>query len=287
MSEKNKRLGRGLSALLGEKEGLSILNGGGASGKMLDIDLDLIDRNPKQPRKKFNEQQLAELSESIRQHGLLEPVILRKKDDGRYEIIAGERRVLASRMIKLRTIPSIVRVSEDEKNNFILSVVENIQRADLNCIEEANAYNTLHSEYKISMDDIAVALGKSRPQVNNLIRLLTLPENVQKYLADGKIDMGHARALVNCPNAGEIADYIADNNLSVRDVEKLIRAEKIGKKFIPTGEKEDKKTDFRDLESKFGRGCKISYQKKLKKYRLLLDFDNYENLKTFVNGQKN
>jgi ParB family chromosome partitioning protein len=286
----NNKLGRGLSSLLGEKTSMSILNpttDSRIAEEVLNIDLDLIDRNVKQPRKKFDEEKLKELADSIKEYGLLEPVILRKKGDSRYEIIAGERRVLASKKLGLKTIASIVRnYTDDEKNNFILSIIENIQRADLNCIEEANAYNVLNKEYGVTMENIASTVGKSRAHINNLIRLLSLPENIQKYLLEGKMEMGHARVLVNYAYASDIADYIVSKNLSVRQVEDLIRNEKKAMKPITEHIRKLAKRDFESFENKLGNECKISYQERTGKYHLAMDFHSYDDLENFVKNRR-
>jgi ParB family chromosome partitioning protein len=292
-TKNNNKLGRGLSSLLGDKT-LSIINFNGSDSKNIDfaeeilnVDLDFIDRNENQPRKIFDESKLEELASSIKKYGLLEPIILRKKDDSRYEIIAGERRVLASKKVGLKTIPSIVRnYAEDEKNNFILSIIENIQREDLNCMEEANAYNVLNKQYGITMENIATMVGKSRGHINNLIRLLALPDNIQNYLLEGKMNMGHAKVLVNYTFASDIADYIVKNNLSVRQVEDLIRNEKNAMKPITEHIRKMVKRDFEDFENKLGNECKISYQERTGKYHLAMDFYSYEDLENFIKNKK-
>jgi ParB family chromosome partitioning protein len=289
----NNKLGRGLSSLLGEKPGLSILGNITSEGghmvenEVLNIALDLIDRNPLQPRKKFDEEKIEELAASIKEYGLLEPVILRKKEGSRYEIIAGERRVLASKKLGLKAIASIVRdYSEDEKNDFILSIIENVQRADLNCMEEANAYLILNKKFGVTLDNIASVVGKSRSHVNNLVRLTTLPPNAQQYLLDGKMEMGHGRALVNHSFADEIADYIVNNNLSVRQVEDLIKNRKRG--LDPAVENTQKKVkrNFVELEDGIGNNCKISYQERTGKYHMAADFYSYDDLMDFIKKLK-
>lgn len=288
--EKNNsnKLGRGLATLIGERTNFSILGNGDKNKSnnvinILEIDLDLIDSNPKQPRKKFDKEKLEELGNSIKQYGLIEPVILKEKYGGRYEIIAGERRVLASRMVGLKIIPSIIRhYDDDEKSSFILSIIENVQRLDLNCIEEANAYSLLNKEFGISMENIASVVGKSRGHVNNLIRLLSLPDKIQKHVFDGKLTMGHARVLINYPYAEEIADYIADNDLSVRDTEKLIKNEKTALTPITEHIKKHVIRDFLEFENELGYDCKISYQERTGKYHLAMDFKNYSELGEFV-----
>jgi ParB family chromosome partitioning protein len=289
----NNKLGRGLSSLLGDKA-LSIIKFNSSNNKNIDfaeeilnVELDFIDRNENQPRKMFDESKLEELASSIKKYGLLEPIILRKKDDLRYEIVAGERRVLASKKAGLKTIPSIVRnYMENEKDDFILSIIENIQREDLNCMEEANAYNVLNKQYGITMDNIATIVGKSRGHINNLIRLLALPENIQNYLLEGKMNMGHAKVLVNYTFASDIADYIVKNNLSVRQVEDLIRNEKSAMKPITEHIRKMVKRDFEDFENKLGNECKISYQERTGKYHLAMDFRSYEDLENFVKNKK-
>jgi ParB family chromosome partitioning protein len=149
-------------------------------------------------------------------------------------------------------------------------------------MEEANAYNILNKKYGITMENIGSVVGKSRAHVNNLIRLLSLPENIQKYLLEGKMEMGHARVLVNYSYAEEIADYIVNNNLSVRQVEDLIKSEKKAMKPITEHIRKMAKRAFEDFENKLGNECKISYRERTGRYHLAMDFHSYDDLEDFV-----
>jgi ParB family chromosome partitioning protein len=287
INERN-RLGKGLSSLLGEKSVSSIL--GSKSDNFLcevaEINMDFIDRNPKQPRKDFNEEKLDELSDSIKRYGLLEPVILQKKNNARYEIIAGERRILASKKAGLKTVAAIIRNDNvDEQNSFLFSIIENVQRADLNCIEEAMAYDKLNKEYGITKESIASTVGKSRAHISNLMRLLTLPDKVQKYLLEGKLDVGHAKLMINYPYSANIVDYVVENKLSVREVEKLIGEDKKFPKILINKLKNLARTEIKDLEKTLGSGCKISFQERTGKYHLSMYFKNYDSLEEFIKTQ--
>jgi len=197
------------------------------------VAMDQLTRNPEQPRRYFDSALLQELSDSIRDKGVLQPVLVRPLPasvqggfkDGKkpaYQIIAGERRWQAALQAGLETIPVFVRDITDQEA-LEIGVVENVHRADLNPMEEALAYKSLHTQFGRTQEDVAKAVGKSRPYIANMLRLLNLPESVQKYLAEGKITTGHARAIVAAPDPARIADMIVDNDLSVRDAEKLVR----------------------------------------------------------------
>ena len=193
--------------------------------------LSQIDPNRSQPRQYFEDESLDELSESIRQFGVLQPILVQKKGN-RYEIIAGERRWRAARKAGLTEIPAIVREYTDQET-LELSLIENIQREDLNPIEEAKAFRRLVEEFSLRQEDLAVRVSKSRTAITNSLRLLKLDERVQDMIVQGQISMGHARALIPVEIPEEqylIAQQIAEKHLSVRDVEKLIKARLSGKK---------------------------------------------------------
>ena len=193
--------------------------------------LSQIDPNRSQPRQYFEDESLDELSESIRQFGVLQPILVQKKEN-RYEIIAGERRWRAARKAGLTEIPAIVREYTDQET-LELSLIENIQREDLNPIEEAKAFRRLVEEFSLRQEDLAVRVSKSRTAITNSLRLLKLDERVQDMIVQGQISMGHARALIPVEIPEEqylIAQQIAEKHLSVRDVEKLIKARLSGKK---------------------------------------------------------
>jgi ParB family transcriptional regulator, chromosome partitioning protein len=226
-------LGRGLSALLGEAQ-----EGGGvgaaaaqpaiartdSDGGATMIAIADIRPHPSQPRRHFDEAALAELADSIARQGVLQPILLRPAHDGRgYELVAGERRWRASQRAGQHHIPAVVRTLSDS-DTFTIALVENIQRADLTAIEEAEAYVRLRDELGHSAESIGTMTGKSRSHIANLLRLLELPVRVRTMIAEGSLSMGHARALIGAPDAEALALRVAAEGLSVRAVEGLVRA---------------------------------------------------------------
>ena len=220
-------LGRGLSALLDEavrtprtanEPGL-VQRGG-----VREVELALIRANPNQPRKQFDEVALDELASSIAEKGVLQPILLRSAGEG-FEIIAGERRWRAAQKAQLHRIPALVREFDDAASAEV-ALIENVQRTDLNAIEEADAYKQLIIAFGHSQDEVGRLVGKSRSHVANLLRLLDLPEDVRALLLRGDLSMGHARAIATSPHASEIAARIVSEGLSVRQVEQLARAAK-------------------------------------------------------------
>ena len=224
-----RQLGRGLSALLGDVNRDVSISGDTRTEERQDgnravrmIEISRIAPHPEQPRRHFDEQALLELAESIRTRGIIQPIIVRPVSGDRYQIVAGERRWRAAQKAQLHQIPAIVR-EFSEAETLEIALVENIQREDLNAIEEAEAYQRLASEFGHSHEEIASFVGKSRSHVANLVRLLGLPDPVRAAVADGRLSMGHARALINAPNAETIAEDAIRRGLSVREVETLAR----------------------------------------------------------------
>ena len=222
----NNKLGRGLDSLLGEKKLTftnSLINADLDFNKVQEISITSLKPNKFQPRKVFNEDELRELSTSIKEYGILQPIIVRKTIEiSTFEIIAGERRFRAAQMVGLQTVPVIVKDFSDE-DTLSLAIIENVQRSDLSVIEEAEAYNSLINDFHYTQQDISDFVGKSRSHIANLIRLLDLPDKVKEMLYNKEISMGHARALINCDKAVEIAKIVVDNQLSVRDTEKMVK----------------------------------------------------------------
>jgi len=212
-------LGRGLGALIptGVTEAAAI--------GLSELPIGSIRPNPQQPRDHFDEEALANLAESIREVGVLQPVLVRAVDDG-YELIAGERRWRASRRAGLQTIPAIIR-SADDAAMLQQAIVENVQREQLNPLEEAAAYQQLIEDFSFTHDEVATRVGKSRVTITNTLRLLQLPATIQRFLQDGSLRMGHARALLGTPDRAfqeQLARRIVAEDLSVREVEESIRA---------------------------------------------------------------
>lgn len=226
MSVKRRGLGRNLEALLGDlspkEEKLdSLLR---LEGELRAVPLVQIQAGKYQPRKAFSSESLQELADSIRAQGVIQPIIVRSIADQRYEIIAGERRFRAAQLAELETIPALVRELPDEAA-LAMALIENIQREDLNPIEEAMGMKRLIDEFEMTHEHLANIVGKSRAAVTNLLRLLALPDDVKFLLEQGQLDMGHARALLTLPEAEqiEIARIIALKSLSVREAEQLVR----------------------------------------------------------------
>ena len=257
-AEKNKRLGRGLSALLGETQEETFESSEtGTTGSdrprgVTEISIDLIQPNPDQPRKTMVEAELAALAESIAEKGVVQPILVRPIEGGaRYEIVAGERRWRAAQRARLHEIPALVRELTD-RETLEIGIVENVQRADLNPIEEAQSYRQLIDRFGHTQEDVAQAVAKSRSHIANMMRLLNLPDGIQKYVADGQLSAGHARAIATAPNAEELAEEIIGKGLSVREAERLAKGvaapeKKSGSKSSGLGE--DKDADTRALEA--------------------------------------
>jgi ParB family chromosome partitioning protein len=226
-SDKPKGLGMGLSALLGEASARSPAPGEAAApsrGGVAEIELARIRPNPKQPRTNFDEAAIGELAESIAKRGVLQPILLRADGDG-FQIIAGERRWRAAQKARLHSIPAIVRES-DEATTAELALIENIQRQDLNAIEEAEGYRQLIETHGHTQDQVGQIVHKSRSHVANLLRLLELPEAVRQSLSRGDISMGHARAIATAPDPEALTREIVAKGLSVRQAEERVRREK-------------------------------------------------------------
>lgn len=283
----NNTLAKGLSSLLGDKD-LSILKGSSSDRyKNLPLEQIVVDKN--QPRKQFDEKALNELSASIKEFGVLQPIIVKKIENNKFKIISGERRFRASLMAGLLSIPAIIQNYNDEKT-YIASILENIQRENLNIVEEAKAYENLIDNYKYTQQQLATKLGKSRSHIANILRLLSLPKNILDALIDKKIEMGHARALINCKNAEEYLDYIIENNLSVRDVEKLVKSEttiKTEKKYKKDIELENILNEKANIfEKRIGLKCKINFNKTKKCGIITLHYSSIEDLNNILNNFK-
>jgi ParB family chromosome partitioning protein len=241
MAEKRSGLGRGLSALIGDD--VAPARADAKSTRTLPIAF--LKPNPNQPRKNFAESELEDLSNSIREKGILQPILVRpvKGVSDTYEIVAGERRWRAAQRAKLHDVPVVVREMEDGEA-LELAIVENVQRADLNAIEEAAAYQELMSRFKYTQEQIAQEVGKSRSHVANTVRLLKLPDSVQAMLRDGKLTAGHARTLIGAPDAEARAKAIVEAELNVREAEQ--RSDKVRKSIQKNGLEKD--ADTRSLE---------------------------------------
>jgi len=289
--EKPKHLGRGLESLIGPITDIGQENSTTAFAdravnfpidkdlrqNLLELNLDDIDPNPYQPRQSWDEEQLRELADSIRENGIIQPIIVRRKGS-RFEIVAGERRLRAAEMAGMNRIAAMVRVTDDSEM-LALALVENIHRADLNPIERAKAYQNFMETFSLTQEQAAQKLGQDRSVVANYIRLLNLPAEVKQMLVDGSLDMGHARAILALPTDDlrkRLANRALAGRLSVREVERLVR--------LALSEKDEKKqkqilekpAHIRDLEekirSRLGTMVKIQARKNGQRGRIIIEF---------------
>ena len=242
-----KRLGRGLAALIGE---IHTEEGGAleAARNQRRVPIEFLAPNPNNPRKEFAQEDLQDLSSSIKERGIFQPIIVRPDPSGaseRFEIIAGERRWRAAQMAGLHEIPVLIHKASD-KEALEIAIVENVQRADLNSIEEALGYDQLSQEYHYSQAELADVIGKSRSHVANMMRLLKLPSSVKAYIAEGKLTAGHARTLITAKNPEELAEQIVAGGLTVRHAEAL-SAKSLGRKPSSSA-KPEKDANTRALE---------------------------------------
>ncbi len=276
----SKGLGMGLDALFmtgapspKEEKNLSLLK------------LSQIEPNAAQPRKDFDTEALAELAESIRTHGILQPLAVRKLSEGRYQIIAGERRYRAAREAGLTEVP-VYFVEADDRTVMELALVENLQRQDLNPIEEAEGYRVLMSEFSLTQEDCAARVGKSRPVVANALRLLSLPEEIINLLSEGKLSVGHAKTLLSLSDSKlqiKIAKLVIENGFSVRQTELLVKKalqEKKEKKVNSSVSVNYLEEIERRLSGKLGRKVKLISGKK--KGKIELEFYNPEDLEKLI-----
>ncbi len=272
-------LGRGLGALLGEMSE-AYDNEVPDRGDVLEIPLKQIRPNPYQPRKTFDEKSLQELGESIKRHGLLQPIVVVEDEVDGYILVAGERRLRASKMAKLKTIKAIV-VKIDEEQMRQHALIENIQRDELNAIELADAYHELIQVHRITHDELAAMVNKSRTHVTNALRLLQLSKKAQKALVDGKISAGHAKVLVPLDEKEQVlmVDSIIGQKLSVRDLEHLLKNARNIKKSETTSSV-DKILDFTALEERL-RALNIRFT--CKSDKMTLTFHSDDEIAAFLN----
>ncbi len=270
MPEKKRGLGRGLSALMSDVEvepkGTAPTNRVAPDSK---VPIENIHPNPDQPRRSFDKDQLAELASSIEAHGVVQPLVVRPAPDqaGHYQIVAGERRWRASQIAQLHEVPVVIR-DFDDLEVLEIAIIENIQRADLNPIEEAAGYRQLLDKFGHTQEKLAETLGKSRSHIANLMRLLQLPEDVQALVKSGQLTSGHARALITSEHPSELARQVVAKGLSVRETEKLAKSLAVGSdkaestpKAKPGGDKDaDTKALEGDLSASVGMPVRIAHK---------------------------
>lgn len=247
MAEGRRGLGRGLSALLGEAE---TPRAAGEPAGPREIPIELIARNPEQPRRAFGEAEIEELAASIREKGVLQPVLVRPAPDGegQFQLVAGERRWRAAQKAGLRSLPALVR-ELDDLQVLEIAIVENVQRTDLNPVEEALGYRALMDKFGRTQEAVAQVVGKSRPHVANALRLLNLPAEVQAMLTDGRLSAGHARAIAGTPDPLALATQVVERGLNVRETEALARRAPETKSARPGAKRVNRDADTAALEN--------------------------------------
>ena len=274
-----KGLGRGLSSLIGDS---------GSKSKQSNLKIDDIISNPFQPRKTFDEEKLNDLTNSIKERGIIQPIVVRpsKSQDEKFEIIAGERRWLAAKKANLDSVPVVILNVDDEKS-LEFAIVENVQRQDLNPIEEAKGYQKLIDEFNYNQEKLSKFIGKSRSYIANSLRLLSLSPDVVDHMEKGNLTAGHARALIGVPNAGIIAKKIIKNQLSVRQVENLVKVFK-NKNIVKLIKSKDSNIIElqKSLENKIGLSV-IIQNKKNNSGKITFEYKNLDQLDKIIDTIKN
>jgi len=260
----SRGLGRGLSALMADvHEATEAAEAPGAQTPQPDlrVPVEKVHPNPDQPRRHFDDDALADLARSIAEKGIIQPLIVREspRESGAYEIVAGERRWRAAQIAKLHEVPVLLRSFTDIEV-LEVAIIENIQRADLNPVEEASGYSQLMTKFGHTQEKLADVLGKSRSHIANAVRLLNLPDDVQEHLRTGRLSAGHARALVTAPDASALARQIIRKRLSVRETEKLARAEPAPARTGKSGARHEKDADTKALESDLSAALSMKVQ---------------------------
>jgi len=274
----NKALGKGLSALIPEKKE-------GRVGEVVSfLKILSIQNNSLQPRTNYDDDRLEELKDSISEKGVLQPILVREKN-GQYEVVAGERRLRAARSLGLEEIPVIVKVLTDQEA-LVIALVENIQREELNPVEEAEAFKRLIEEFDYTQEKVAQSVGKDRTTVANLLRLLRLPEVVQKMIRIGDLSVGHARSLLSLDSKNDqkrLADLVVSKGLSVREIERLVKVE--GEKLVaPTKVVPNKGHEIMSLEEDLRKtlGTKVSVVAKNKKGKVIIEYYSLDDLDRII-----
>ncbi|MBO5206811.1 MAG: ParB/RepB/Spo0J family partition protein [Clostridia bacterium] len=283
MAKKNSGLGRGLDAIFLDNALIESENGG--EDKIATLKLSLIDPKSDQPRKYFDKEALEQLASSILENGLLQPILVREYGDGRYQIIAGERRFRASKLAGLSEIPAIV-LDRDDRKAAEIALIENVQREDLNPLEEALGYKALAEEYDMTQEELSLKVGKSRSAIANTLRLLDLPDEVLTLVASKELSAGHARTLLGLKDRDEmilLAQMCIENDLSVRALE--LEVKRLNKPIKVTPPKEIPFVDyFRELELKVQShlGRRVKIEEKGKKKTITLTYEDNEDLDEII-----
>lgn len=272
-----RALGKGLSALIPEKtEDLKAI--------VTQIKTKEIRNNSLQPRTNYDDAKQAELIASIKEKGVLQPILIRKKDE-HYEVVAGERRLRAARALNIDEVPVIIKQASDDEA-LILALIENIQREELNPIEEARAFKRLIDEFQFTQDTVAQSVGKDRSTVSNLLRLLKLPEDLQKHVANGALSEGHARTLLGLDNGEtqrEIAEHVIRKGLSVRELELLVKTgSKGGRVRTKTSSRDPQVAELEEILQRI-LGTKVRIAAKKKRGKIVIEYYSLDDLKRILN----
>ncbi len=282
---KKKPLGRGLSSLLGENSIVENLTNTNSKNNLSFIPIEHLSPGSWQVRKNFDENELSSLSQSIKNNGIFQPIVVvsDKEKNGKYKIVAGERRWRAAQLANLHEVPVILRDDLSSEKIVEISLLENLERSDLNPIEEAKGYEDLINEHNYTQEKVAKIFSKSRPYITNFLRLLLLPDEIKTYIVDGKLSVGHARAIINSENSLQIAKDIIKKGLSVREVEKILNHTKIIENTSNPNEYLDVEND---LSSRIGLKTKIIFNDKKKNGSLTIKFKNLEQLEFIMKKLK-
>ena len=274
---KKKPLGRGLSSLLGENLNVDNLTNLNTKKNLIIVPIDYLSPGSWQVRKSFDESELHSLSQSIKNNGIFQPIVVvsDKEEKGKYKIVAGERRWRAAQLANIHEVPIILRDDLSSDKIVEISLLENLERSDLNPIEEAKGYEDLINKYNYTQEKVAKIFSKSRPYITNFLRLLSLPDEIKSFIVDGKISVGHARAIINSDNSLEVARNIIKKGLSVREVEKLLKKPKNSEKTTELHKYLDIENE---LSNKIGLKTKILFNKKKKNGSLTIKFKNLDQL---------
>jgi len=283
----NKVLGKGLSALIGKNPSKILKSDDSSrmeinhSGNVAFVEIISILENRFQPRKNYDDSKLEELKASIKEKGILQPILVRKHGDG-YEVVAGERRLRAAKALGLEQVPVIIKNVTD-REALVLALVENIQREELNAIEEALGFKRLMEEFQFTQEAVAEAIGKDRSTVTNLLRLLRLPEEIQKQVADAKLSMGHARALLSLEGPAiqkKMAQAIIDRGMSVRQVEELVKKAHQDKNSVKAIGSKPKDRDIEILQEELQKilGTKVFIEDKKGKGKVVVEYYTLDDL---------
>ena len=280
MSEENKILNKGLDALLGSNSSIN-------QRSVKEIELGSISAGRFQPRSNFNEQKLSELTDSIKNHGVLSPILVRELGLNKFEVIAGERRLRASKQAGLETIPCLIDQKKDQ-DALESALIENLQREDLNAVEEARGYDRLKREFGLTQEEVAKSTGKARSTIANSLRLLSLPTSILEMLASGQIEKGHAKILasMDAKEALKTAEIILKNNLSVKELNSGSNQKNISKKTT----KKQKDTDLLNIEQEMSEsfGHKVEIDAKNKKSgRITISYNTSDELESIISKLSN